>query len=78
MASIKPEDFKKAYKKEEDPCVKIRMAAVNMACFQNVSIKTTADSLMHCRNWVSYGSSASGRAASAPSGIFPGAAGRTR
>lgn len=30
MPAVKPGDLKKAYKKEGDPRVKIRMAAVNM------------------------------------------------
>lgn len=53
MATIRPEDLRKAYRKERDPRVKIRMAAVNMVCMNNESIQHTADSLMQCPNWVS-------------------------
>ena len=30
MSAVKPENLKKAYRKEKDPRVKIRMAAVNI------------------------------------------------
>ena len=39
MSAVKPEDLKKAYKKEKDPRVKIRMAAVNLVCINNDNIK---------------------------------------
>ena len=54
MPAVKSEDLKKAYKKERDPRVKIRMAAVNMVCMNNESIQHAADSLMQCPNWVSF------------------------
>lgn len=52
MATIRPENLRKAYRKERDPRVKIRMVAVNMVCMDNESIRHTADSLMRCPNWV--------------------------
>ena len=54
MPIVKPEDLKKAYKKEKDLRVKIRMAAVNMVCMHDDTIQTTADRLMQCPNWVSF------------------------
>ena len=54
MSSVKPEDLKKAYKKERDPRVIKRMAAVNMVCMNNDTIQETADRLMQCPNWVSW------------------------
>ena len=53
-STAKPEDLKKAYKKEKDPRVKIRMAAVNMVAIRGKSLQETADNLMQCPNWVSY------------------------
>ncbi len=50
---IKPEDLKKAYKKEKDIRIKTRMIAVNMVVFNNESIAHTANSLMQCPDWVS-------------------------
>ena len=49
----KPEDLKKAYKKEKDIRIKVRMVAVNMVVFNNESIAHTADLLMQCPDWVS-------------------------
>ncbi len=49
----KPEDLKKAYKKEKDIRIKVRMVAVNMVVFNNESITHTADLLMQCPDWVS-------------------------
>ena len=37
MATTKPEDIRKAYKKEKDPKVKVRMAAVNMVCMRGAT-----------------------------------------
>ncbi len=54
MPAAKPEDLRKAYKKERDPKVVKRMAAVNMVCMNNESIQHVADSLMQCPNWVSF------------------------
>ncbi len=54
MPTVKSEDLKKAYKREKNPRVKIRMAAVNMVCMNNESIQHVADSLMQCPNWVSF------------------------
>ncbi len=54
MPVAKPEGFRKAYKKERDPKVVKRMAAVNMVCMNSQSIQHTADSLMQCPNWVSF------------------------
>ena len=53
MATTTPEDLKKAYRKEKDPRVIKRMAAVNMVCVCGDSIHETADRLMQCPNWVS-------------------------
>ncbi len=53
MATVRPEDLKKAYRKTRDPRVKIRTVAVNIVCTNNESIQHTADSLMKCSNWVS-------------------------
>ena len=53
MTTTKPEDLRKAYKKEKDPHVVKRMAAVNMVCVHGDSIQDTADSLMQCPNRVS-------------------------
>ena len=46
MATARPENLKKVYRKERDPRIKIRMAAMNMVCMSNESIQHTADSLM--------------------------------
>ena len=54
MLKVKPEDLRKACKKEKDPKVVKRMVAVNMACNCNKSYQETADSLMQCPNWVSF------------------------
>ena len=53
MARVTPEELRKAYRKEKDPSIKIRMAAINMVCMNNCSIQDAADSLMKCPNWVS-------------------------
>ena len=49
-----PKDLRNAYKKEKDPRVRARMAAVNRVCMNNDSIQKTADSLMQSPNWVSF------------------------
>ena len=49
----KPEDLKKAYKKEKDIRIKVRMVTVNMVVFNNESIAHTADLLMQCHDWMS-------------------------
>lgn len=54
MSAVKPEDLRKAYKKERDPRVKIRMAAVNMVCMNGQDVRHVADSLMQCPGWVSF------------------------
>ena len=54
MPAVKPEDLKKAYKKEKDPRVKIRMAAVNMVCINGRNVREAADNLMQCPSWVSF------------------------
>ena len=46
MTAIRPEDLKKAYRRERDFRVKIRMAAINTMCMNNESIQHTADLLM--------------------------------
>ena len=53
MKTATPEDLRQAYKKERDPRVARRMAAVNMVCVNNESIQHTADSLMQCPNLAS-------------------------
>ena len=52
MTVIKPEDLKKAYKKEKNLKISRRMAAVNMVCVYGKSMQETADYLMQCPNWV--------------------------
>jgi len=52
MAEIPREEFKRAYRKEKDPRVVKRMAAVNMAHYNRESAQHVADSLMQCPNWV--------------------------
>ena len=49
----KPEDLKKAYKKEKDARIKVRMIAVSMVVFNNQSIAHTANLLMQSADWVS-------------------------
>lgn len=53
MASITPEDLKKVYRKEKDPKVRARMAAVNMVCMKNASVQDAARYLVQCPNWAS-------------------------
>jgi len=43
MAETKPENLRKAYKREKDPKVRARMAAVNMACVKKVDVGKTAN-----------------------------------
>ena len=52
MAEMSKEEFKLAYRKEKDPRVVKRMAAVNMAHYNRESAQHVADSLMQCPNWV--------------------------
>jgi len=54
MAETKPEELKEAYKKERDPRVRVRMAAVNAVCILDCSISDTAELLMQSPNWVSH------------------------
>ena len=52
MTEISREEFKRAYRKEKDLRVAKRMAAVNMAYYNQESTQYVADSLMQCPNWV--------------------------
>ena len=52
MVEISKEEFRQAYRKEKDPRVVRRMAAVNMAYYNRESTQHVADSLMQCPNWV--------------------------
>ena len=52
MVETSREEFKQAYRKEKDPRVVKRMAAVNMAYYNQESTQHVADSLMQCPNWV--------------------------
>jgi len=54
MAATNPEDLKKAYKKERDPRVRVRMVAANMVCILDYSISDTAELLMECPDRVSH------------------------
>jgi len=54
MAATNPEDLKKAYKKERDPRVRVRMVAANMVCILDYSISDTAELLMECPDLVSH------------------------
>jgi len=54
MAETKPEDLKKAYRKERDSGVRARMAAVNAVCVKKVDVGKTADCLMQCPDRVSH------------------------
>ena len=53
MKNITAAEIKQASKTEKDPRVTKRLAAVNMVCFSGCSIEDTANSLMHCPNWIS-------------------------
>ncbi|MDE0265459.1 MAG: hypothetical protein OXK17_00295 [Thaumarchaeota archaeon] len=55
MATARSEDLKKAYGKERNPWVKIRIAAVTMVCMNNENIQRTADSFMSCPNCLHVG-----------------------
>jgi len=46
MAETKPEDLRKAYRREKDPRVVKRMVAVNSVCMEKMDIGKTADLLM--------------------------------
>ena len=52
MTEISKEEFKRAYRKEKDLRVAKRMAAVNMAHYNQESAQHVADSPMQCPNWV--------------------------
>ena len=52
MAEISREEFRRAYRKEKDLRVAKRMAAVNMAYYNQESAQHVADSLMQCPNRV--------------------------
>ena len=75
MATTTSEDLKKAYRKEKDPRVIKRMAAVNMVCMNDESIWHAADLLMRCPGRASFRAERFRGEASMPSGILPGAAG---
>ena len=53
MKNITAAEIKQAYKTEKDPRVTKRLLAVHMICFEGKSIEETANTLMHCQNWVS-------------------------
>ncbi len=50
MVETSKEEFKQAYRKEKDPRAVKRMAAVNMAYYNQESTQHVADSLMQCPN----------------------------
>ena len=52
MVETSKEEFKQAYRREKDPRVVKRMAAVNMAYYNQESTQHVADSLMQCPNRV--------------------------
>ena len=50
MVETSKEEFKQAYRREKDPRVAKRMAAVNMAYYNQESTQYVAGSLMQCPN----------------------------
>ena len=52
MVETSKEKFRQAYRKEKDLKVIKRMAAVNMAYYNQESVQHVADSLMQCPDWV--------------------------
>jgi len=54
MTETKPEELKEAYKKERDPRVRARMAAVNAVCILDYSISDTAELLMQSPDRVTH------------------------
>jgi len=54
MTETKPEELKEAYKREKDPRVRARMAAVNAVCILDCSISDTAELLMQSPNRVTH------------------------
>jgi len=54
MEETDSEDLRKVYRKEKDPRVMKRMAAVNAVCVLDYRISDAAELLMQCPNWVSH------------------------
>ena len=52
MDSTKLEELEKAYKKEKDGKIRIRMITVRMVRARNISVDETADILIRCPSWV--------------------------
>ncbi len=52
MTEMSREEVKRAYRKEKDLRVAKRMAAVNMAYYNQESAQHVADSFMQGSNWV--------------------------
>jgi len=54
MDAANLEDLKTAYRREKDPRVIKRMAAVNMVCIRGKGVRDTAEDLTKCPSWVSF------------------------
>lgn len=52
MDATKREALEKAYRKEKDPRVAIRMLGIHMVCVRKISVGETAANLMRSERWV--------------------------